>query len=103
MATPPRTRRAAATKTVRRKAAPTTRANGSAAKSPRSSILPPVSPKDLPPVSPKDEAAYAETVIATGQGVRVTRGGTLPPDATHEIIEDETGKMTVVRRRFSIT
>jgi hypothetical protein len=45
---------------------------------------------------------YVEALIARGEAARAVNGE-LPGDATHEIVEDEDGKITVVRRRFSIT
>ena len=62
-------------------------------------------PQSTPPKeSPQDDqAAYVETLIATGQATPLTSEGKLPPGATHEIIEDDQGQVKVVRRRFSIT
>ena len=51
----------------------------------------------------KDEAAFVETVIATGEAARLDEKGRLPAGATHKIVEDEAGNVTVVRRRFSMT
>ncbi len=45
---------------------------------------------------------YVEALIARGEAARAV-DGELPGDATHEIVEDEDGNVTVVRRRFSIT
>jgi hypothetical protein len=53
--------------------------------------------------SPTDQAAYVETLIETGQAAPLTADGKLPAGATHAIVEDDQGKVTVVRRRFSIT
>jgi hypothetical protein len=54
--------------------------------------------------TPEEEAAYAETLIESGQAARPDKEGKLPPGATHIIVDDkETGKIKVVRRRFSIT
>lgn len=53
--------------------------------------------------SPEDEAAFSETLIATGAAARPDAKGRLPPGATHEIVEDEAGNVRVVRRRFSVT
>jgi hypothetical protein len=50
----------------------------------------------------RDEAAYVETVIATGEAARLDKQGRLPAGATHKIVEDEAGNVRVVRRRFSI-
>ena len=49
------------------------------------------------------EAAYIETLIATGEAAPLTKGGKLPAGATHVIVEDEQGHVKAVRRRFSIT
>jgi hypothetical protein len=54
--------------------------------------------------TPEEEAAYAETLIESGQAARPNKEGKLPAGATHIIVDDkETGKIKVVRRRFSIT
>jgi hypothetical protein len=50
-----------------------------------------------------DEAAYVESLVATGQAARLDKEGKLPAGATHKIVEDEAGNVKVVRRRFSIT
>ena len=50
-----------------------------------------------------DEAAYLETVIASGEAARLDQEGKLPAGATHKIVEDEAGNLKVVRRRFSIS
>lgn len=44
---------------------------------------------------------YIETLIARGEAARAV-DGELPDGATHEIVEDEQGNVTVVRRNFSI-
>ncbi len=49
------------------------------------------------------EAAFAESLIASGQAARLDREGKLPAGATHKIIEDEAGNVKVVRRRFSVS
>lgn len=53
--------------------------------------------------SAEDEARrrYINALIARGEAARAV-DGELPDGATHEIVEDEKGNMTVVRRRFSI-
>ena len=56
-----------------------------------------------PRVTPEDEAAYIESLIASGEAARPDEHGRLPAGATHAITEDEAGKVKVVRRRFSIT
>ena len=50
-----------------------------------------------------DEAAFVESLVATGQAARLDKDGKLPAGATHKIVEDEAGNVKVVRRRFSIT
>ena len=51
----------------------------------------------------EDEAAFSETLIASGEAARPDANGKLPPGATHEIVEDQAGNVKVVRRRFSVT
>jgi hypothetical protein len=53
--------------------------------------------------SPKEEAAFVETLIATGEAARLDDQGKLPAGATHKIVEDKAGHVKVVRRRFSMT
>jgi hypothetical protein len=48
-----------------------------------------------------DEAAYTQSLIEHGQAVKLPAGGTLPPGATHELVEDDKGQVRAVRRRFS--
>ena len=48
-----------------------------------------------------DEKAYVASLIANGQAAKRRADGTLPPGATHELIEDEHGVVRAVRRRFS--
>jgi len=48
-----------------------------------------------------DEKAFIDSLIANGQAAKRRPDGSLPPGATHELIEDEHGKKRVVRRRFS--
>ena len=48
-------------------------------------------------------AAFVESLVATGQAARLDKDGKLPAGATHKIVEDEAGNVTVVRRRFSVT
>ena len=57
-------------------------------------------PRPPGPQSPA-EKAYVDSLIANGQAARPLGDGTLPPGATHELIEDENGVMRAVRRRFS--
>jgi hypothetical protein len=59
-----------------------------------------VTGKPRPPRSDDPEAArFIEALIARGEAARAV-DGELPDGATHEIIEDEEGRITVVRRRF---
>jgi hypothetical protein len=53
--------------------------------------------------SPEEEAAFSEALIASGEAARPDANGKLPRGATHEIVEDESGNVKVVRRRFSVT
>jgi hypothetical protein len=55
-----------------------------------------------PRPSARDEAAFNEALIASGQAARPDAQGKLPRGATHSIVEDDRGKVTVVRRRFSM-
>lgn len=48
----------------------------------------------------KAEAAFVAGLLARGEAAEVGEDGTLPPGATHEIVQDEHGQH-VVRRRFS--
>jgi hypothetical protein len=49
--------------------------------------------------SPADETALVETLIETGQAAPP---GPFRPGQTHEIVEDEQGRKTVVRKRTSL-
>jgi hypothetical protein len=49
------------------------------------------------------EAAFTQTLIATGEAARLDEHGRLPAGATHRIVDDEAGNVKVVRRRFSMT
>jgi hypothetical protein len=57
-------------------------------------------PPALPPSTP-DEDAFTRSLIVHGQAAKARPDGTLPPGATHELVEDEQGKLRAVRRRFS--
>lgn len=46
-------------------------------------------------------ARYVNALIARGEAARAV-DGELPDGATHEILEDADGNLSVVRRRFSI-
>jgi hypothetical protein len=54
-------------------------------------------------VSPEEEAAFLEALIHSGQAAPLDSDGKLPAGATHKIVEDQAGKLKVVRRRFSMT
>lgn len=54
-------------------------------------------------VTAAEEAAFTEALIASGQAAPLDKNGKLPRGATHKIVEDQEGNITVVRRRFSIT
>lgn len=46
--------------------------------------------------------SYVKALVARGEAVRIPKGGTLPPGATHEIVgETENGLPILRRRRFS--
>jgi hypothetical protein len=82
------------TKSTKRRAATTRKRKPVAKPKPKAKAAKPMS---------KDEAAYVETVIATGEAARLDEKGKLPAGATHKIVEDEAGNVKVVRRRFSMT
>lgn len=65
--------------------------------------LPPPPPATIEPVSAAEQAAYIETVIKSGEAASLDEHGRLPAGATHKMVEDDTGKVKVVRRRFSIS
>jgi hypothetical protein len=53
------------------------------------------------PEAERAEEAFIRGLIARGEAAKAV-DGKLPPGATHEIVEDEPGKLPkVVRRRFS--
>jgi hypothetical protein len=53
------------------------------------------------PEEERAEEAFIRGLIARGEAAKAV-DGKLPPGATHEIVEDEPGKLPkVVRRRFS--
>ena len=60
-------------------------------------------PASAAPPACDDEAAFVESLVATGQAARLDKEGKLPAGATHKIVEDEAGNVKVVRRRFSMT
>ena len=63
----------------------------------------PSPPPAVDPRTAKEEAAYLETVIATGEAAPLDQEGKLPAGATHKVVEDESGNVKVVRRRYSMT
>ena len=48
-----------------------------------------------------EKEAYVRSLIAHGQAAKAGPDGKLPPGAKHELVEDDKGEVTVVRRRFS--
>jgi len=60
-------------------------------------------PRSKAPLSPPtpEEEAFTRSLIAHGQAARARPDGTLPPGATHELVEDEHGRLRAVRRGFS--
>jgi hypothetical protein len=50
----------------------------------------------------KEREAFVDSLIAHGQAAKPRADGTLPPGATHEIVEGKDGEVKVVRRRFSL-
>jgi len=60
-------------------------------------------PKPVPKFGPKtaDEDAFIKSLIAHGQAAKALPDGSLPPGATHELVEDEHGQLRVIRRRYS--
>jgi hypothetical protein len=51
------------------------------------------------PSPSEEEARFIQALVARGEAARAI-DGELPDGATHEIVEDEQGRITVVRRRF---
>lgn len=49
----------------------------------------------------REQKAFIKSLIAHGQAVAVRPGQKLPPGATHKLIKDDAGEVTVVRKRFS--
>jgi len=47
------------------------------------------------------ERAFLAGLIARGEAARPDANGNLPAGATHELIEDDQGRVTARRRRFS--
>lgn len=52
--------------------------------------------------SARDErAAFVKSLLAHGQAAPLGADGKLPTGATHELTVDASGKLTIVRKRFS--
>jgi len=47
------------------------------------------------------EHAFVAALVARGEAARPDEHGNLPPGATHELVEDDQGRLSVRRRRFS--
>lgn len=47
------------------------------------------------------ERAYVAGLIARGEAACVDDDGKLPAGATHELVEDDKGRLTAKRKRFS--
>lgn len=101
----PKNRSTAKSRSTRARAAVTTRKSKPAAKRKAKAGAAP-----LPRTSAtseqsacEEEAAFVETLIASGEAARPDEQGRLPAGATHKIVEDEAGHVKVVRRRFSMT
>jgi len=47
------------------------------------------------------ERAFVEGLIARGEAAPLDEHGRLPPGATHELVEDDQGRVTARRKRFS--
>lgn len=58
---------------------------------------------DEAPHAPDEQAAqqrFREDLLRRGEAARAD-GSELPPGATHEIVEEDDGEASIVRRRFS--
>jgi hypothetical protein len=67
----------------------------------RSKPARPSTPKTSARVKDAEADAFTRSLIAHGQAAKPGPGGKLPPGATHELVEDEDGRVRAVRRRFS--
>jgi len=47
------------------------------------------------------EQAFVAGLVARGEAARPDEHGNLPAGATHELFEDDQGRLSVRRRRFS--
>jgi len=65
---------------------------------------PKVGPVATPKFGPKtaDEDAFIKSLVTHGQAAKALPDGSLPPGATHELVEDEHGELRVIRRRYSV-
>jgi hypothetical protein len=57
--------------------------------------------EETPDEATEAERAYVAGLLARGEAAEPDENGELPPGATHEVVRDEAGRMTVRRRRFS--
>ncbi|MBI2435569.1 MAG: hypothetical protein HYV26_22165 [Candidatus Hydrogenedentes bacterium] len=62
--------------------------------------------KTQPTPAPPEEAVeaerqFVESLVGSGQAAKRRPDGSLPPGATHELVEGDDGQMKVVRKRFS--
>ena len=55
---------------------------------------------DATEAAERERQRFVQALIARGEAARAVNGE-LPDGATHEIVEDDEGRVTVVRRRFS--
>jgi hypothetical protein len=76
--------------------APKRKATGGATR-----VTRPAAPIEQP--SPEHQAAFLETVIASGEAAPLDEHGKLPAGATLEIVSDEAGNVKAVRRRYSMS
>ena len=100
----PKTRDAGKRRSTRTRAAATTRTSKPAAKrkTKAGAAAAPPTPTICEQPTPEEEAAFVDTLIASGHAARLDQQGKLPAGATHKIVEDEAGNVKVVRRRFSL-
>ncbi|CAA9270989.1 MAG: hypothetical protein AVDCRST_MAG76-3370 [uncultured Acidimicrobiales bacterium] len=54
-----------------------------------------------PAAAERAEKAFVAGLIARGEAAQPDEHGRLPAGATHELVEDDEGNVTVKRRRFS--
>ena len=92
-------RKATASRKATKSKRPRSARSASRSSTPRVSAAPPPVPVDPP--SAKEQELFMETLIDNGQAARPGEGKLR--GVTHSIVEDDTGKLKVVRRRFSIS